>query len=93
MAEARRTGSINDSAFFMLRRSLLFQELIISTKAAIKVLYHLIALASSLLEAFAIQYLHRTAHIFNQPGASQGSCRKTHAGSAGTEHLRQKFVR
>jgi hypothetical protein len=31
MAEARRTGLIDNSAFFMLRRSLRIQELIIST--------------------------------------------------------------
>ena len=53
---------------------------------------HAIALAGSFFEGFAIQYLHGTAHILNEPRIFEDAYRQRYAGTSGTEHLGKKFV-
>jgi hypothetical protein len=69
------------------RQSELFQA-----EPAVKVLDDSVALACGGFEAFAVQYLHLTAHVFNQPGIFQDARRQAHTRTSGTEHLREELV-
>ncbi len=60
---------------------------------AIEVLDYTIALAGGLFENLAIQNPYRATRIFDQSGVLKDGGSQTHAGPAGAEHLREKFVR
>jgi hypothetical protein len=67
-------------------------EALSQPQPTIEVLDHPIAFTGGLFEAFAVQYLYRTAQVLNHTGVFQSSRRQSDTRTSGAEHLRKEFM-